>query len=60
LRPSNLEFGGAGTAVVIGLAGQQTLGNVIAGTVLINARTFRVGERVRLQAAAWPARWREL
>ncbi|HEX3830506.1 MAG TPA: mechanosensitive ion channel family protein, partial [Solirubrobacteraceae bacterium] len=32
-----------------GLAGQQTLGNVIAGTVLINARTFRVGERVRLQ-----------
>jgi small-conductance mechanosensitive channel len=49
LRPSTLEFGGAATAVVFGLAGQQTLGNVIAGTVLINARTFRVGERVRLQ-----------
>jgi small-conductance mechanosensitive channel len=49
LRPSTLEFGGAATAVVFGLAAQQTLGNVIAGTVLINARTFRVGERVRLQ-----------
>jgi small conductance mechanosensitive channel len=49
LRPSTLAFGGAATAVVFGLAGQQTLGNVIAGTVLINARTFRVGERVRLQ-----------
>jgi small conductance mechanosensitive channel len=49
LRPSTLELGGAATAVVFGLAAQQTLGNVIAGTVLINARTFRVGERVRLQ-----------
>jgi small-conductance mechanosensitive channel len=49
LRPSTLAFGGAATAVVFGLAAQQTLGNVIAGTVLLNARTFRVGERVRLQ-----------
>jgi small conductance mechanosensitive channel len=49
LRPSTLELGGAATAVVFGLAAQQTLGNVIAGTVLLNARTFRVGERVRLQ-----------
>lgn len=49
LRPSTLEFGGAATAVVFGLAAQQTLGNVIAGTVLINAGTFRVGEQVRLQ-----------
>src|SRR5205807_492989 len=28
---------------------QQTLGNLIAGTVLLSARPFRVGERVRLQ-----------
>jgi small-conductance mechanosensitive channel len=49
LRPSTLAFGGAATAVVFGLAAQQTLGNVIAGTVLLNARTFRVGERIRLQ-----------
>jgi small conductance mechanosensitive channel len=49
LRPGTLAVGGAATAVVLGLAAQQTLGNVIAGTVLLNARTFRVGERVRLQ-----------
>jgi small-conductance mechanosensitive channel len=44
-----LALGGAFTAVIIGLAAQQTLGNVIAGTVLLSARPFRVGERVRLQ-----------
>jgi small-conductance mechanosensitive channel len=49
LRPGTLALGGAATAVVFGLAAQQTLGNVIAGTVLLNARTFRVGERIRLQ-----------
>ncbi len=45
-----LAVGGAFTAVVLGLAAQQTLGNVIAGMVLLSARPFRVGERVRLQA----------
>jgi small-conductance mechanosensitive channel len=40
------------TAVVVGLAAQQMLGNLIAGTVLLSARVFSVGERVRLQAAA--------
>jgi small conductance mechanosensitive channel len=44
-----LALGGAFTAVVFGLAAQQTLGNLIAGTVLLSARPFRVGERVRLQ-----------
>lgn len=47
-----LAVGGAFTAVVLGLAAQQTLGNAIAGMVLISARPFRVGERVRLQAGA--------
>jgi small conductance mechanosensitive channel len=46
---SEIALGGAFTAVVLGLAAQQTLGNVIAGTVLLSARPFRVGERVRLQ-----------
>jgi small conductance mechanosensitive channel len=50
LTPQTLAVGGAFTAVVLGLAAQQTLGNLIAGTVLLSARPFRVGERVRLQA----------
>ena len=35
-----LVVGGAFTAVVVGLAAQQTLGNLIAGTVLLTARPF--------------------
>ena len=50
LKPQTLALGGAFTAVVLGLAAQQTLGNLIAGMVLLSARPFRVGERVRLQA----------
>ena len=34
----------------MGLAAQQTLGNVFAGMVLLSARPFRVGDMVRLQA----------
>src|SRR4051812_11687260 len=54
LRLMNVEtraiaVGGALTAVVLGLAAQSTLGNVIAGLVLLGLRPFRVGERVRLQ-----------
>jgi small-conductance mechanosensitive channel len=47
-----LAVGGGFTAVVLGLAAQQTLGNVFAGMVLLSARPFRVGERVRLQAGS--------
>ena len=50
IRPQTLAVGGAITAVVFGLAAQQTLGNLIAGMVLISARPFRVGDRVRLQS----------
>jgi len=49
LQPQALLVGGAFTAVIFGLAAQQTLGNLIAGTVLLSARPFRVGERVRFQ-----------
>lgn len=47
-----LLVGGAFTAVVVGLAAQQTLGNLFAGMVLLSARPFRLGERIRLQAGA--------
>ncbi|MEA2245635.1 MAG: small conductance mechanosensitive channel [Solirubrobacteraceae bacterium] len=49
LGPGTLALGGAFSAVVVGLAAQQTLGNVFAGMVLLSARPFRVGERVLLQ-----------
>jgi small-conductance mechanosensitive channel len=49
LDPRTLAVGGAFTAVIFGLAAQQTFGNLIAGTVLLSARPFRVGDRVRLQ-----------
>ena len=35
--------------MILGLAAQQTLGNLIAGTVLLAAGPFRVGDRIRLQ-----------
>jgi small conductance mechanosensitive channel len=49
IEARTLALGGAFTAVVLGLAAQQTLGNVIAGAVLLSARPFRVGDHVRLQ-----------
>lgn len=45
-----IAVGGGFAAVVFGLAAQQTLGNLFAGMVLLSARPFRLGERVRLQA----------
>jgi small conductance mechanosensitive channel len=51
LRPQTLAVGGAFTAIIAGLAAQQTLGNLFAGMVLLSARPFRVGERVRLQGS---------
>jgi small-conductance mechanosensitive channel len=48
----DLAVGGAFTAVVVGLAAQQTLGNLFAGMVLLSARPFRVGDRVRFQAGS--------
>jgi small conductance mechanosensitive channel len=47
LQPSTLVAGAGFTAIVVGLAAQQTFGNIFAGIVLASARPFRVGDRVR-------------
>jgi small-conductance mechanosensitive channel len=44
---ATLALGASFTAVVVGLAAQQTLGNVLAGVVLLAARPFQIGDRVR-------------
>src|SRR3954449_4643938 len=56
VRPRDLAVGGAFTAVVFGLAAQQTLGNLFAGMVLLSARPFRVGDRVRFQGGGLAGR----
>jgi small-conductance mechanosensitive channel len=48
INAAALAVGGAFTAIVLGLAAQQTLGGLIAGIVLQSTRPFRVGERIRL------------
>lgn len=48
ITASTLALGGTITAVVLGLAAQQSLGGIFAGVVLQSTRPFRVGERVRL------------
>lgn len=48
LDPRAVAVGGVFTAVILGLAAQQTIGNLFAGTVLLGTRPFRVGERVKL------------
>jgi small conductance mechanosensitive channel len=50
LRPHTIAVGGAITAALFALGAQQTLGNLIAGMVLLSARPFRIGDRVRLHA----------
>lgn len=47
VRPGTLVAGASFTAVVVGLASQQTLGNIIAGVVLLSSRPFAIGDRVR-------------
>lgn len=47
-----LLVGGAVTGVLLGIAAQQALGNLFAGLVLLFARPFRVGDRVRFRAGA--------
>ncbi len=52
LPVSRLVAAGAVTGVLLGIAAQQSLSNLFAGLVLLFARPFRVGDRVRFRAGA--------
>ncbi|MFJ1543266.1 mechanosensitive ion channel family protein [Micromonospora chalcea] len=45
-----LLLGGALTGALLGIAGQQTLANLIAGVVLLLTRTVAIGDRIRLHS----------
>jgi small conductance mechanosensitive channel len=47
LNPAALALGASFTAIIVGLAAQQTFGNLFAGVVLVATRPFSIGERVR-------------
>jgi small-conductance mechanosensitive channel len=47
-----LIVGGALTTIIIGIAAQQSLGNVFAGIVLLLSRPFTVGDAVLLRSGA--------
>ena len=48
----NLLVGGAVTGVIVGIAAQQTLGNFFAGLVLLFARPYVPGQRVKVRSGA--------
>jgi small-conductance mechanosensitive channel len=48
----HLIVGGAVTGVVLGIAAQQSLGNVFSGLVLLLARPFSVGDHIRIRSGA--------
>ncbi|MFC0438214.1 mechanosensitive ion channel domain-containing protein [Kutzneria buriramensis] len=47
-----LIVGGALTGVVVGIAAQQTLGNVFAGLMILLVRPFRVGDTIEVRSGA--------
>jgi small-conductance mechanosensitive channel len=49
---SQVLVGGAIVGVLAGIAAQQSLGNLFAGLVLMFARPFRVGDRVRFRSGS--------
>jgi len=44
--------GGAITGIILGIAAQNALGNLFAGIVLLLARPFNIGDRIRLKSGA--------
>jgi small-conductance mechanosensitive channel len=47
-----LVVGGALTGVVVGIAAQQTLGNVFAGLMILMVHPFRVGDTIEVRSGA--------
>jgi small-conductance mechanosensitive channel len=56
LQLTQLLVGGAITGIIIGLAAQPVLGNLFAGLVLLFARPYLPGQRVRVMSGAINAR----
>lgn len=52
VRIERLLLGGAITGVVVGIAAQQSLGNLAAGVVLLISRPFGVGQQVKIRSGA--------
>lgn len=50
--PARLLVSGAVTGVVLGVAAQQSLGNVVAGVVLLLNRPFQVGQEITVRSGA--------
>jgi small-conductance mechanosensitive channel len=48
----HLLVGGAITGVVVGIAAQQSLGNIFAGLMLLLARPYVIGDQVRIRSGA--------
>jgi small-conductance mechanosensitive channel len=48
----HLLLGGALTGVIVGIAAQQSLGNIFAGVVLLLARPFSVGDSIRVKSGS--------
>ena len=49
---SRLLVSGAVTGVVLGIAAQQSLGNIVAGLVLLLNRPFQVGQHITIRSGA--------
>jgi small-conductance mechanosensitive channel len=52
VRIERLLLGGAITGVIVGIAAQQSLGNLAAGVILLASRPFGVGQQVRVRSGA--------
>jgi hypothetical protein len=53
VNPTQLLAAAGITGVIFGLAAQQSLGNVFAGIVLMVARPFTVGQRIRIRSGSF-------